>query len=110
MSYIPDRGDIIWLDFDPSSGKEIMKCRPAFVISRKLFNEHTGMTIVAPITSTIRDIKLEVVLPKELITKGAILIHQLKSLDYKKRKAKLIEKSPKKTIEEVGHLVRLITE
>ncbi len=42
MVYIPEQGDIIWLSFDPSSGKEIIKCRPAYVISRKLFNEHTG--------------------------------------------------------------------
>lgn len=53
MSYTPDQGDVIWLDFDPSSGKEIMKRRPAFVISRKAFNEHTGIAIVAPITSSL---------------------------------------------------------
>jgi mRNA interferase MazF/mRNA interferase ChpB len=52
--YIPERGDLIWLDFDPSSGKEIMKRRPAFVISRKQFNTHLGLAIVAPITSQNR--------------------------------------------------------
>ena len=52
MAYVPDQGDIVWLDFNPSSGKEIMKRRPAFVISRKAFNNHTGLAIVAPITST----------------------------------------------------------
>src|SRR3989338_1107331 len=72
--YVPDQGDIVWLDFDPSSGKEIIKRRPAFVISRKIFNEHTELAIVAPITSNIRGVRLEVVLPKELNTQGAILV------------------------------------
>ena len=56
--YIPDKGDIIWLNFEPSAGKEITKRRPAFVIYRKAFNEHTGFAIVAPITSTVRGIRL----------------------------------------------------
>ncbi|WP_340613598.1 type II toxin-antitoxin system PemK/MazF family toxin [Xenorhabdus thailandensis] len=64
--YIPDKGDIVSLNFDPNTGKEIMKCCPAFVISRKMFNEHTGFAVVAPITSTARGMMLEVVLPKEL--------------------------------------------
>lgn len=63
--YIPDKGDIVSLNFDPNTGKEIMKCRPAFVISRKMFNEHTGFAVVVPITSTVRGMMIEVVLPKE---------------------------------------------
>ena len=54
--YIPDKGDIVWLNFEPGAGKEITKRRPAFVISRKAFNEHTGFAIVAPITSTARSL------------------------------------------------------
>lgn len=92
MKYIPEQGDIIWLDFDPSSGKEIMKRRPAFVISKKAFNAHTGLAIIAPITSTVRGIKLEVVLAKTK-TQGAVLVHQMKSLDFAQRNAKFIEKS-----------------
>lgn len=68
MRYVPEQGDLVWLNFDPSSGKEMMKRRPAFVISRKAFNEHTKMAIVAPITSTIRGVKLEVILPDETKT------------------------------------------
>ena len=66
MAYFPEQGDIVWISFDPSSGKEIMKRRPAYVISRKIFNEHTGLAIIAPISSTVRGIKLEVVLPEQL--------------------------------------------
>ena len=91
--YIPDKGDIVSLNFDPSAGKEIMKRRPAFVISRKIFNERTGFAIVAPITSTIRQIKLEIVLPEKTTTKGSVLIHQMKSLDFENRQIELIEKA-----------------
>ena len=108
MSYIPKQGDIITLDFDPSSGQEIMKTRPAFVISRKLFNEHTGFAVVAPITSTIRKMKLEVVLPDKNLTKGSVLIHQLKSLDFKERQIVLIEKADESTIDKVTQLANVI--
>lgn len=110
MSYIPERGDIIWLNFDPSSGREIIKRRPAYVISEKLFNEHTGMAFVAPITSTIRGIKLEVVLEDNLKTHGAILVHQMKSLDFEQREAKFIERTSQITINQVKTVLRAITE
>lgn len=106
--YVPDKGDIVSLDFDPSAGKEIMKRRPAFVISRKMFNEHTGFAVVAPITSTVRGMKLEVVLPKELSTQGAILIHQIKSLDFSNRQIKFIEKAPQMISDKATELTKVI--
>ncbi|MEY8198300.1 MAG: type II toxin-antitoxin system PemK/MazF family toxin [Colwellia sp.] len=106
--YIPDKGDIVSLSFTPSTGKEIMKRRPAFVISRKAFNEHTGFAIVAPITSTIRGIKLEIPLPKETSTKGSVLIHQMKSLDFDNRQIKFIEQAPEPTINKVTELAKVI--
>jgi mRNA interferase MazF/mRNA interferase ChpB len=108
-SYTPDRGDLIWLDFDPSSGKEIVKRRPAFVISRNKFNEHLGLAIVAPITSTVRGIRLEVVLPETLETRGSVLVYQLKTLDYLERKVAFIEKAPHEVVEAVDRIVRVIT-
>jgi mRNA-degrading endonuclease toxin of MazEF toxin-antitoxin module len=106
--YIPDKGDIVSLDFDPSAGKEIMKRRPAYVISQKLFNEHTGFAVLAPITSTVRNMQLEVVLPDEVSTKGAILMHQMKSLDFGSRKIEFIEKVPVKVIAKVASIARAI--
>ena len=106
--YIPDKGDIIYLDFDPSAGKEIMKRRPAFVISRKAFNEHTGFAVVAPITNTIRNMRLEVVLPNETSIHGAVLVHQIKSLDFKNRQAEFKEKAPEATTDKVTELAKII--
>ena len=90
--YVPEKGDIVLLSFDPSSGKEIIKRRPALVISRSAFNKHTGFVIVAPITSTVRGNALEVEL-EETSTKGVILVHQLRSLDGKSRDIEFIEKA-----------------
>ncbi|MCY3803515.1 MAG: type II toxin-antitoxin system PemK/MazF family toxin [Gammaproteobacteria bacterium] len=106
--YIPDKGDIVWLNFEPSAGREITKRRPAFVISRKAFNEHTGFAIMAPITSTVRGIKLEVEL-KGVETEGAILIYQMKSLDFENRDIELIEKAPPATTNKVTELAQIIT-
>jgi len=106
--YIPDKGDIVWFDFDPSAGREIMKRRPAFVISRAAFNAHTGLAIVAPITSTARGMKLEVPLPEGLSLSGAVLVHQLKSLDFENRQVQLIERAPRAMVEKVTELATVI--
>ena len=105
--YVPEKGDIVRLDFDPSAGKEIMKRRPAFVISRRIFNKHTGLAIVAPITSTARGMKLEVVL-SGLSTTGSVLIHQLKSLDFRDRKIELIERASEDIAKQVTDLALAI--
>ena len=108
VTYIPEQGDIVWLDFDPSAGTEMNKRRPAFVISRKQFNNHTKMAIVAPITSTIRGIRLEVVLPPEIKTSGSILVYQLKSINFIQRKAKFVEHCPNHIIDQVISIAKLL--
>lgn len=105
--YIPDRGDIIWLDFEPSVGKENTKRRPAYVVSRKAFNEHTGFALVAPITSTVRNVRLEVVL-EGTETEGAISSYQMKSFDFAQRQATLIEKAPAAIIAAMTQIIQVI--
>ncbi len=105
--YVPDQGDVVWLNFKPSTGKEIRKRRPAFVLSRRAFNDHTGFALVAPITSTVRGMKLEVVLDG-METTGAVLIHQLRSLDYRARQFELIEQAPEEITKQVSGLAKVI--
>ena len=107
MTYIPDRGDIAWLNFEPGAGKEITKRRPAFVISRRAFNAHTGFAIVAPITGTVRGIRLEVKL-QGVKTKGVILVYQIKALDFEGRNITLIEKAPAAIANKVTELAQII--
>ncbi len=106
--YIPDKGDVAFINFDPSAGQEIMKRRPGFVISRKTFNEHTGFAIIAPITSTIRGMKLEIILPSQMKTEGSVLIHQLKSMDFESRNIEFVERAPDPIIDHVTELATII--
>ncbi|AJJ48301.1 MULTISPECIES: type II toxin-antitoxin system PemK/MazF family toxin [Francisella] len=108
MRYIPDQGDIIWLDFDPSAGSEIVKRRPALVLSRKIFNEITGFSMVAPITSTERKNKFTVKIPTNNKTEGYALLYQARTLDYDARCAEKIESVEKIFIKEANELVKLI--
>ncbi len=98
--YIPERGDIVWLNFNPQSGHEQMGKRPAIVISPKNYNSKTNLALFCPITSKIKNYPFEVkILQNEI--KGAILSDQIKSLDWKERNVEFIGKSSEKVLEEV---------
>ena len=107
MTYLPNKGDIVSLNFDPSAGTEIMKRRPALVLSRDAFNQHTGFAIVAPITSTKRGMALEVVLDGT-VTQGVVLVHQLRSLDVESLGIQFIEKAPESIIDKTTKMATLI--
>ena len=98
--YIPGRGDIVWLDFDPQVGSEIMKRRPALVLSPKNYNAKVGLFIICPITSSIKGYPFEVLVKNKHIS-GAVLSDQVKSMDWRVRKSDLICRSSRKVIEEV---------
>jgi len=106
--YIPKQGDIVTLDFEPSAGKEISKRRPALVLSRSEFNQHTRLAIVAPITSTVTGMGLEVVLTGTTKVSGAILIAQLKSFDFGVRNVKFVESAEIEVVAESLKKAKLI--
>ena len=85
-SYVPDIGDIIWLDFDPSAGHEQAGHRPALVLSPKLYNTKTGLLICVPLTSQVKGFPFEVELQHKTI-QGVALADQVKSLDWTVRHA-----------------------
>lgn len=88
--YIPARGDIVWLDFNPQAGHEQAGKRPAIVISPKNYNAKVGLALFLPITSKQKGYPFEVILPDNLPVAGVILSDQLKSLDWKIRNIKYI--------------------
>ena len=100
--YIPARGDIIKLDFDPTLGREQSGYRPALIITPKQFNQATRLALVCPITSQVKGFPLEVVLPDGFITSGVILTFQVKTIDWHSRGVKYIESLPLETMEEVA--------
>ncbi len=100
-AYIPQRGDLIALTFDPQSGHEQMGRRPALVVSHDLFNKSTGLCIVCPITNTRRDFPFHIPIPTDQNITGVIMVEQVKSIDFRSRKAKQIGKAPEAVLQEV---------
>ena len=99
--YVPDQGDIVALSFDPQSGHEQSGRRPAFVVSRELFNRATGMAFVCPVTNTDRGSPFHVPVPADSGLTGFVMVKQIKSVDFRARKAKFIQKSSPELLSEV---------
>ena len=100
-AYIPKKGDYVILTFDPQSGHEQKGRRPALVVSNTLFNRHTGLAIVCPITSAFRNIPFHVEISNASSVSGYIMAEQVKSVDYASRRAKFVEKAPLPVLDEV---------
>lgn len=89
--YIPERFDIIFLDFEPKKGKEIGKYRPALVLSSKEYNKKTGLLICCPVSTSIRGHLSEV--PVEGLNKPSVIASSIiQTLSWQDRKAKCIKK------------------
>ena len=105
--YVPDRGDIVWLQFNPQAGHEHAGRRPALVVSPKVYNQKVGLALFCPITSQVKGYPFEVLLPEGLKVAGAVLSDQIKSMDWRIRNASRLTRAPKETIEEV--LAKILT-
>ena len=84
-AYLPNTGDLIWTDFDPTKGREQAGRRPALVVSSAAFTENTGLAIVCPITSRVRPFPTSVVLPSSSPIAGEILTSHIRSIDTQAR-------------------------
>jgi mRNA interferase MazF len=103
--YVPTKGDLVAVTFDPQSGHEQKGRRPALVISNDLFNQRTGMAIVCPITNRQRDYPFHVILPQESSVTGFVMVEQVKSIDYRARQIRFIEKAPESVLTEALSLL-----
>ena len=106
-TYIPERGDIVWTDFDPAAGHEQKGRRPALVLSSAPFNEKLLLALVAPITSKIRGHAFEVHLQGGKIS-GVVLCQQIKTIDFVERGISFAERATATTVQEVLGKVRAI--
>jgi len=100
-AYVPAKGDLISVTFDPQAGHEQKGRRPALVISNDLFNQRTGLLIVCPVTNTKRNLPFHVMLPPESAVTGFVMVEQVKSIDFRARRAALIEKVSPPVLNEV---------
>jgi len=98
--YVPDRGDIVWLHFDPQTGHEQQGRRPALVMSPAIYNRKSGLALVCPITKAVKGYPFEVLLPEDMEVDGAVLADQVKSLDWRARRARRLCAVPGIVVEE----------
>lgn len=109
MSYVPKRGDVVWLNFNPQSGHEQAGRRPALVVSPIAYNQKVGLALFCPITSKSKNYPFEVAMPKGLSISGVVLSDQVKSFAWRVRNAEFIVEIPKSAIEEVLAKIKLLT-
>jgi len=99
-AFVPERGDIVWLQFNPQSGHEQTGHRPALVLSPREYNKRVGLALFCPITSKVKGYPFEVAVNVKGI-KGVILSDQIKSLDWQARKAKWVARVSEDILAEV---------
>lgn len=106
-AYVPERGDAVWIQLDPQAGHEQAGRRPALVLSPSSYNGKVGLAILCPITSHRKGFPFEVSIADARTVSGVVLSDQVKSLDWKARRAELIERLPDEVVGEV--LAKLAT-
>lgn len=107
--HIPERGDLVWLEFDPQAGHEQAGHRPALTISPRTYNARTKLALFCPVTSRVKGYPFEVALPDGLPVSGVVLADQVKNLDWHSRQAKLIARVPTVVLAEVLAKLAVLT-
>lgn len=100
-SYVPHRADVAWLHFTPKAGHEQAGRRPALVLSPRAYNRKVGLALFCPVTSQVKGYPFEVPLPEGAGAEGVVLCDQVRSLDWRARRAKRIGRVPRDVMEEV---------
>ena len=99
--YVPDRGHLVWLSFDPQAGREQAGRRPALILSPAAYNDRAGLALVCPITAQIKGYPFEVSLPSGAPIAGVVLADHLKSVDWRARHADFAGVVPAAVLREV---------
>ena len=107
MSYEPDSGDIAFISFDPQTGREQAKNRPALVITGRLWNVTTGLLVACPITSTRKGWGSHIPLTGGGVS-GFVMTEQVKSLDWRARGARFAERAPIEVLEQVRNALAVM--
>jgi mRNA interferase MazF len=94
MEWTPERGDIVWINFNPTAGHEPSGRRPALILSPGAYNAKVGLAILCPITKRVKGYPFEVQVPEGLPIEGVVLSDQAKSLDWRAREAEFACRVP----------------
>ena len=106
--YVPERGDAVWITLDPQAGHEQAGRRPALVLSPSAYNGRVGLALFCPISSQAKGYPFEVALPAGLPVAGVVGADQVKSLDWRARKAARIAALPEGLVAEVVRRLLLL--
>ncbi|MGE0600227.1 MAG: type II toxin-antitoxin system PemK/MazF family toxin [Dehalococcoidia bacterium] len=106
--YVPQRGDLAWLTLDPTLGHEQRGRRPVVVLSEGGYNGRTGLMVCCPVTNSVKGYPLEVPLPENVGVSGVALTDQIKSVDWRERRAEYISRLPAVAIAEVLRHARVM--
>jgi mRNA interferase MazF len=108
--WFPRRGDLVWLDFHPQSGREQSGRRPALILSADDYNKKVGLALCVPVTSKKKGYPFEVELPSDCRVSGVVLADQLRSLDWRLRNAEFLGRLDEDTMREIlARFLPLIT-
>ena len=100
-NYIPERGDVVWIDMNPQAGHEQAGRRPAIVLSPSSYNAKIGLALFCPVTNQIKGYPFEVIIPSDLKVTGAVLSDQVKNLDWRKRNTEFFDRMPESVVLEI---------
>lgn len=106
-NYVPDTGDVVWLEFNPQAGHEQAGLRPALVLSPAAYNGKTGLMVSCPLSTKVKAYPFEV---KAMLDgqEGVVLSDQVKSLDWKTRCAKKKGTMPEAVLAEVRAKIKAL--
>jgi mRNA interferase MazF len=105
-AYVPKRGDVVWMTMNLQAGYEQAGRRPAVILSPAAYNAKVGLVLAVPVTSRVKGYPFETLVPSGLPDSGAILSNQVKSLDWRARKAGLCYELPTAVVNEVLQKLR----
>lgn len=108
--YCPKRGDVVWLSFNPQTGHEQVGRRPAVVLTPESYNRKVGLALFCPVTTKVKGYPFEVRIPDGLSVSGVVLSDQIKSRDWRARKAAPLAELPPATVREVLDKARALLE
>jgi mRNA interferase MazF len=107
-AYVPERADVVWLTFDPQAGHEQAGRARAVVISPRAYNEKVGLALLCPLTTLAKRYPFEVAIPEGLPINGVVLSDQLKSLDWRARRAEYICELPRLAMVDILAKIRTL--
>lgn len=109
-AYVPDRGDVVWLEFDPQAGREQAGRRPAVVLSPASYNAPTGRALCVPVSTKAKGYPFEVAMPDGFAVRGVAFADQVKCLDWRARHAQPVGPLPVPVVAQLLAMARTLLE